>query len=164
MMHIVGPSRGGYSTYFTKSKSVHTLKGLALPRACHSGEITLAGSRRLHSTLAAAPVLFAHAVVTETNIGRIINPMLHIMGPSSYLNVVHDAHGGPVIRMRLQHQAKVSSCGTPVTAKVRLHAMIKCFKELITETCLKRGDVGVRCEINDDLRGGIMWRRRAKQR
>jgi hypothetical protein len=58
-------SRGGYSTYFAKSKSVHMLKGLALPRACHSGEIALAGSRRLHSTLAAAPVLFAHAVVTE---------------------------------------------------------------------------------------------------
>jgi hypothetical protein len=50
-------ARGGHSTYFTKSKSVHTLKGLALPRACHSGDITLAGSRRLHSTLAAAPVL-----------------------------------------------------------------------------------------------------------
>jgi hypothetical protein len=36
--------------------SVHTLKGLALPRACHSGEIALVGSRRLHSTLAEAPV------------------------------------------------------------------------------------------------------------
>ena len=57
-------SRGGCSTYFTKSKSVHTLKGLALPRACHYGEIALAGSRRLHSTLAAARVLFAHTVVT----------------------------------------------------------------------------------------------------
>ena len=56
---------GGYSTYFTKSKSMHTLKGLALPRACHSGEIALAGSRHLRSTLAAAPVLFAHAVVPE---------------------------------------------------------------------------------------------------
>jgi hypothetical protein len=56
---------GGYSTHFTKSKSVQTLKGLALPRACHSGEIALAGSRRLHFTLAAVPVLFAHAVVTE---------------------------------------------------------------------------------------------------
>jgi hypothetical protein len=54
--------RGGY---FTKSKSVHTLKGLALPRPCQSGEIALAGSRRLRSTLAAAPVLFAHAVVTK---------------------------------------------------------------------------------------------------
>jgi hypothetical protein len=58
-------SKVGYSTYFTKSKSVHTLKGLVLPRACHSGEIALAGSRRLHDTLAAAPVLFAHAGVTE---------------------------------------------------------------------------------------------------
>jgi hypothetical protein len=36
------------------------LKGLALPRASHSSEIALAGSCRLRSTLAAAPVLFAH--------------------------------------------------------------------------------------------------------
>ncbi len=33
-------------------------KGLTLPRASHSGEIALAGSRRLRSTLAAAQVLF----------------------------------------------------------------------------------------------------------
>ncbi len=38
-------------------------KGLALPCASHSGEIALAGSRRLRSTLAAAPVRFARAVV-----------------------------------------------------------------------------------------------------
>ncbi len=44
---------------------VRALKGLVPPRACHSGEIALAGSRRLRSALAAAPVLFAHAVVTE---------------------------------------------------------------------------------------------------
>ena len=50
---------------------MHALKGLALRRASHSGEIVLAGSRRLRSTLAAAPVLFAHAAVTETKIGRI---------------------------------------------------------------------------------------------
>jgi large subunit ribosomal protein L20 len=43
---------------------VRALKGLALPRASHSSEITLAGSRRLRSTLAAAPVFSAHAVVT----------------------------------------------------------------------------------------------------
>ena len=68
--------KGGYSTYFTKSKSVHTLKRLALPRACHSGGIALAGSRHLRSTLAAAPVLFAHAVVTEIKTSRIITPSL----------------------------------------------------------------------------------------
>ncbi len=45
--------------------AVHSLKGLALLRACHSSEIALAGSRRLHSMLAAAPVLYAHVVVTE---------------------------------------------------------------------------------------------------
>jgi hypothetical protein len=43
---------------------VRALKGLALPRASHSSESTLSGSRRLRSTLVAAPVLFAHAVVT----------------------------------------------------------------------------------------------------
>ena len=36
-------------------------KGLALPRASHSREIALAGSRRLRFTLVALPVLFAHA-------------------------------------------------------------------------------------------------------
>ncbi len=66
----LGGVRGAYSTYFTKSKSVHTLEGLALPRATTESlrrdrpGCALAGSRRLHSTLAAAPVLFAHAVVT----------------------------------------------------------------------------------------------------
>jgi hypothetical protein len=41
---------------------MRALKGLALQRASHSGEIALPGSRRLRSTLAAAPVLFACAV------------------------------------------------------------------------------------------------------
>ncbi len=53
-----------------KRECVRAQKGLALLRASHSGEITLAGSLRL---LAAAPVLFAHTVVTETKTGRIIN-------------------------------------------------------------------------------------------
>jgi hypothetical protein len=53
---------------------VHALKGLALPRASHSGEIALAGLCCLRSTLAAAPVLFAHIVATEIKVGRIINP------------------------------------------------------------------------------------------
>ena len=42
-------------------------KGLVLPRASHSGEIAMAGSRRLRSMLVAAPVLFAHAVVHSSN-------------------------------------------------------------------------------------------------
>ena len=41
---------------------MHALKGLALPRAIHSGEIAMSGSRRLRPTLATAPVLFAHAL------------------------------------------------------------------------------------------------------
>ena len=48
----------------TQAESVRALEGLALPRASYSGEIALSSSRRLHSTLAAAPVLLAHAVVT----------------------------------------------------------------------------------------------------
>jgi hypothetical protein len=48
-----------------RKQSVRMLKGLVLPRGSHSGEITLAGSRRLRFTLAAAPVLFAHAVVMK---------------------------------------------------------------------------------------------------
>ena len=49
------------------AESVRELKGLSLPRATawsHSGEIALAGSRHLLSTLSAASGLFAHAVVT----------------------------------------------------------------------------------------------------
>ena len=48
----------------TQTERVRALKGLALPRVSHSGEIALAGSHRLRATLAAAPVLFAHAVAT----------------------------------------------------------------------------------------------------
>ena len=56
-----------FTSIFLISVCVHALKGLALPRASHSGEIApAAGSRRLRSTLAAAPFLFAHAVATET--------------------------------------------------------------------------------------------------
>ncbi len=43
------------------AKCAHVLKGLALPRASHSGEIALSASRRLRSTLAAVPALFARA-------------------------------------------------------------------------------------------------------
>lgn len=57
---------------------VHALKGLALPRVSHSGEIALSGSRRLRSTLAAAPVLFARAVVTAAKFGRIIVRKLYL--------------------------------------------------------------------------------------
>ena len=59
---------------FAKAVCVHALKGLALPRATHSGEIALLGSRCLRSMLAAAPVLFAHAVFTEIEIGRLLSP------------------------------------------------------------------------------------------
>ena len=42
----------------------YALKGLALPRTSHSGEIALADSRRLHCLRAAAPVPFKHTIVT----------------------------------------------------------------------------------------------------
>ena len=57
----------------------HALKGLALLCASHSGEIALSGSRRLRSTRVAAPVFFAHAVVTEIKIGRITSPCLFVI-------------------------------------------------------------------------------------
>ncbi len=43
---------------------MHARKGLALPRASHSGKTALSGSHCLRSTLAAAPVHFAHVDVT----------------------------------------------------------------------------------------------------
>ncbi len=57
-------ARAADSTKYMKTERVHALKGLVLPRSSHYGEITLAGSRHLRSTLAAAPALFAHAVTT----------------------------------------------------------------------------------------------------
>ncbi len=57
-----------------KADRVPVRKGLALPRASHSGEIAQLGSRHLHSAIVAAQVLFAHAVVTEIEIDRIARP------------------------------------------------------------------------------------------
>ena len=57
-------TRDADSTKLPELESMHALKVLVLPRASRSGEIALAGSRRLRSTLGAAPVLFAHVVVT----------------------------------------------------------------------------------------------------
>ena len=47
---------------------VHVLKGLALPCVSHFGKIARTASRRLLSTLVAAPVVLAYAAVTETQI------------------------------------------------------------------------------------------------
>ena len=63
---IIGPSIPtiiGVLTMLPKVQCVHTLNKLAIPRVIHFGEIALAGSRRLRSTLAAAPVLFAHGML-----------------------------------------------------------------------------------------------------
>ncbi len=46
-------------------QSVCALKGLALPQAWSAGDMSLTGRYRLCFTRAAAPVLFAHAVVTD---------------------------------------------------------------------------------------------------
>ncbi len=56
--HITEGFTRGCAITQSKRMCVHALKGLALRRASHPGEIALAGSCRLHSTLAAAPVLF----------------------------------------------------------------------------------------------------------
>ena len=67
----VWQSWADYSTVFYKIECVHVLKVVPLPRASHFGEITLA--RQARFMLMAAPVLFAHAVVTGIEFSRIIN-------------------------------------------------------------------------------------------
>ena len=54
-------SRAADSTKLPELERELALKGRVQPRASHCGEIALAGSRRLRSTLVALPVLFAHA-------------------------------------------------------------------------------------------------------
>ena len=46
--------------------------------ASHSGDIALAGSRRLRATLAATPVLFAHTVVTVAKNSLFIAPTIDL--------------------------------------------------------------------------------------
>ena len=46
----------GVADVRTQAECVRALKGLALPRASHSGDIALSGSRRLRSSLAALSV------------------------------------------------------------------------------------------------------------
>jgi hypothetical protein len=62
---------------------VHARKGMELPHASHPGEIALAGSRRLRATLAAAPVLFAHAVVTVAKPQVVSPPLVEILTSDS---------------------------------------------------------------------------------
>ncbi len=59
---------------------VHVLAGVALPRV----SVTLAGLRCPRSSLAAAAVLIAHAVVTGIQIGQILNPATFIMSEGKY--------------------------------------------------------------------------------
>ena len=66
-------STGGYYTISFKAECVNAQKRL-LPRASHSGEITLAGLRRLRSKLAAASVHFVLDAVTNIKISKIISP------------------------------------------------------------------------------------------
>ncbi len=65
-------------------------------RARRSGKIALSGSRRLRSTLAAASVLFAHAVVTEVK-----NIPLHRQRTAYRSRVVVPAVDGLVVLFRL---------------------------------------------------------------
>ena len=57
---------------------VCVLKGLVLLRVSPSGQIALAGSTRLCSMLPAAPVLFAHIVVTVSNYKISVPPRLPV--------------------------------------------------------------------------------------
>ncbi len=72
---------------------MHALKVLALLRASQSGEIALAAHvtcvPRSSATLAAAPVLFAHAVVTEmSGVGHVY-----------YVVLLYGANGGGIGRV-----------------------------------------------------------------
>ncbi len=62
---------------------MHALKGLALPRASHSGEIALTGSRRLRSAVVAGPVFFAH-VATWRKHTRFVGYCLVLVSPASH--------------------------------------------------------------------------------
>ena len=62
---------------YERRVGLDALKGLA--RVSHLNKIALAGSRRLRSTLVAAPVLFAHdAVVTVTKSRSIHRTRVHV--------------------------------------------------------------------------------------
>jgi hypothetical protein len=67
-----------------QKQRVHARKGLALQRASHSGEIALAGSRHLRSTLAAR-VFFAHTVVTLAKTSSFITPIKCLSIPAPLL-------------------------------------------------------------------------------
>ena len=73
-------TRGGGCT---QAVCARALKGLALPRTGHSGEIAQSGSRHLRSMLAAAPVLFVHAVVTAARTRKSTTPTLDARAGSS---------------------------------------------------------------------------------
>ncbi len=65
-----------HRNYHKQSVSMRP-KRQALPRASHYGEIALAGSRRMHSTLSATPVPSAHAIVTIAKNKQFRQPQQH---------------------------------------------------------------------------------------
>ena len=82
-------TEGDYSTKFHQSRACACAQRTS---AAARGEITLAGSWRL---LAAAPVHFAHAVVTEIKIGRIINLNSHVLVKKlEVICILHNVKGG----------------------------------------------------------------------
>ncbi len=68
-------SRGADSNKIPKLDCMHVLKGLALPCANYPGEIALSGSRCLRCAPVAAPLIFAHAVVTDAKIYKFHSPI-----------------------------------------------------------------------------------------
>ena len=71
------PTRVADCTKLPKLECVYAQQGIALPRASQSGEIALAGSRCLHSMLAAVPVLLALAfgIVTQKQVVSTVVPL-----------------------------------------------------------------------------------------
>ncbi len=82
-------TEGDYSTEFHRSRACACAQRTS---AAARGEIALAGSWRL---LAAAPAHFAHAVVTEIKIDRIINRYSHaLVKKLEMVCIFHNVKGG----------------------------------------------------------------------
>ncbi len=79
-------------------------------RASHSGEIVLAGSRRLRSTLAAAPVLFAHAVLTAS-----VSRIFATANTKRFLQSMH-ALKGLACRARVTSASSYATLASPFFA------------------------------------------------
>ncbi len=119
-------------------------KRLALPRASDSGEITLSGSRCLHSTLAAAPVLFAHTVVTAAKNRTSATPYkVRTFISSARFNARHSAHSTRAIHARIAWPSRASvstseTCKLNNAAHASKQALVRAGTAVIAGTTSSR--------------------------